>query len=149
MKRKIRTELIYSKLKELNNSIFFIEEFLPADVKDLEDRGARNKLYKEVEFAIQLMIDICSVINSDVSKETPSDEDSIFISLKKENVISPTLTEKIQKMKGFRNLLVHRYGEIDNEEAYESISSGLKDFDLFVKEIEKFLEKHKTKKSKG
>jgi predicted nucleotidyltransferase len=44
----------------------------------------------------------------------------------------------------FRKILVHN-GEIENEIAYEEIKNGLKDFEEFEKEIEKFLEKVKTK----
>ena len=47
-------------------------------------------------------------------------------------------------MKGFRNILVHRYGEIDDDIAYEEIKNGLKDFEEFEKEIESFLEKLKS-----
>ena len=38
--------------------------------------------------------------------------------------------------------------EIDDESDYDNIVQGLKDFDLFVKEIEKFLQKHKIAKGK-
>jgi len=45
-------------------------------------------------------------------------------------------------MKGFRNILIHKYGEIDDEKAYENIKEGLKDFEKIIKEIEGFLEKN-------
>jgi uncharacterized protein YutE (UPF0331/DUF86 family) len=47
--------------------------------------------------------------------------------------------EKIKEMKSFRNILVHVYGEIEDEIAYEEIKNGLKDFEDFEKEIESFL----------
>ena len=46
-------------------------------------------------------------------------------------------------MKRFRNILVHKYGEIDDKQAFESIHEGLRDFELFINEIEKFLKKNK------
>lgn len=90
------------------------------------------------------MIDICSIIHSDIGKTTPSDEDSIIIGLQKEKVLSNNITNKILLMKGFRNLLVHRYEEIDNKLAYLNIKNGLADFNTFIKEIEIFLNKTKT-----
>ncbi len=36
--RKLRIEIINSKIRELRNSLSFIEEFLPDDEKQLEDR---------------------------------------------------------------------------------------------------------------
>jgi len=53
------------------------------------------------------------------------------------------MSEKIKSMKGFRNILVHRYGEIDDDLVYEEIKNGLKDFEEFEKKIESFLEKLK------
>jgi len=46
-------------------------------------------------------------------------------------------------MKSFRNILAHKYGEINDEQAFESIKEGLKDFEIFINEIEKFLKKNK------
>ena len=41
-------------------------------------------------------------------------------------------------MKGFRNILAHRYGKINDEQAYEDVKDGLKDFELIINEIEEF-----------
>ena len=48
-------------------------------------------------------------------------------------------------MRGFRNILVHRYGDINDEISYNNIKNGLKDFDAFIDEIETFLKKNKSK----
>ncbi len=42
-------------------------------------------------------------------------------------------------MKGFRNILVHRYGEIDDEKVFEILSERLADFEKFKEQILKFL----------
>lgn len=150
MKKELRIERIHSKLRELKDSLYYVKEFLPSDYNLLNNRKDKNALYKETEFAIQLMIDICSIIHSDIGKTTPSDEDSIIIGLQKEKVLSSNITNKILLMKGFRNLLVHRYEEIDDKLAYLNIKNGLADFNTFIKEIEIFLNKTKTpRNSKG
>ena len=139
---KIRKELVLSKLRMLKNSLYYVKEFLPSDFRFLEDRKDKNALYKEAEFAIQLVIDICAVINSDISKEMPSDEDSIINSLKKSKVLSDKIASVLHEMIGFRNILVHKYGDIDDRIAYESIKNGLKDFDIFILEVEGFLKRN-------
>lgn len=48
---------------------------------------------------------------------------------------------KLDEMKGFHNILVHRYGEIDDGKAYFSLQEELNDFSLFEKEIKSFLNK--------
>ena len=42
-------------------------------------------------------------------------------------------------MKGFRNIVVHRYGKIDDELAYSILIDHLGDFAHFKLEIENFL----------
>ncbi len=49
------------------------------------------------------------------------------------------MIELINEMKKFRNIFIHRYGEIDDELAYETIKEGLKDFEMIVKEVEEFI----------
>ncbi len=149
MTRPLRLDLIYSKVRELKDSLSYVEEYLPSEFRFLNSRKDKNALYKETEFAIQLMIDICSIINADIGRLTPSDEDSIIDSVVKEKVLSERLGKVLHEMKGFRNVLVHKYDTIDDSKAYESIYSGLKDFDIFIIEIEKFLEKHKKRNEKS
>jgi len=48
--------------------------------------------------------------------------------------------EKLKAMKGFRNILVHRYGRIDDNLAYEILNENLRDFYPFMEEIENLLE---------
>ena len=38
-------------------------------------------------------------------------------------------------MKGFRNILVHKYGVVDDELVFEMLSEKLGDFELIIKEI--------------
>ena len=139
----MRTELLYSKLKELENSLFYIKEFIPSDFEYLKTRKDKNALYKEVEYSIQLIIDICAIINSDIVKKTPLDEEGIIDSLKDKKIISKEVSESVKGMKRFRNVLVHKYDDIDDKIAYESIKRGLKDINAFINEIGKFLEKMK------
>ena len=137
----MRKELLFSKLKEIKNSVHYVKEFLPSDSKYLQNRKDKNALYKEVEYVIQLMLDVCAIVNTDIIKESPNDEDGIIESLMKKNIISNNLSKRIHEMKRFRNVLVHKYGDVDDKMAYESIKNGTKDIDLFIEEFEKFLKK--------
>jgi len=42
-------------------------------------------------------------------------------------------------MARFRNLLVHRYGKIDDERIWTILQEDLKDFELFISKIERFI----------
>lgn len=150
-KRKIKPEVIKSKVEKIKDSLIFIEENLPANVKQLkESKLIKNALYKEIEFAIELVLDICSLINSGLRLGMPETEENILDNLETKKVFDTSLIKLIREMKKFRNFLVHKYGDIDDAKAYRDIKEGLKDFELIVKEIEKFLGKQgKVRKEVG
>jgi len=51
-------------------------------------------------------------------------------------------------MKGFRNIIVHRYGRIDDLLAYKILTENLQDFGEFMESIDQFLEENSAKTKK-
>lgn len=95
----------------------------------------RDGIYKNIEFAIQNILDICALMAKDEDLGVPGSDDDILAELQNAAMISEDTIEVIRKMKGFRNILVHRYGALDDEIAYDDIRTGLKDFSLIFEEI--------------
>lgn len=91
---------------------------------------------------IENILDICAIINSDLRFGSPVDEDDIVTSLVKNKMISKDTAETIKQLKGFRNIIVHRYGTIDDKLAFELISNNLEDFDKIIGCIKKIIEKY-------
>ncbi len=145
--REIKSDIIKSKVEKIKDSLIFIEETLPDSAKKLtESRLIQNAVYKEVEFVIEQILDICSLINAGLRLGMPETEESVLNNLRIKKVFSETMIELITEMKRFRNILVHKYGDIDDARAYEDIKEGLKDLELIIKEVEEFLKKHKGRK---
>jgi uncharacterized protein YutE (UPF0331/DUF86 family) len=142
----MREEIIRIKLKEIKDSLETVKTHLPQTLEEFLGLGLiKNGIYKSIEFMIENVLDICKIINTDLNLGLPKKDVDIIENLVKHKIVSKELGEKIKGMKSFRNILVHRYGEIDDEIAYEEIKNGLKDFDDFEKEIEKFLKSRKMK----
>ena len=99
----------------------------------------KDGIYKKVEFAIESVLDICNIINSDLDLGTPETEESVLDNLEKNKIFDKKVVGLIREMKGFRNILAHRYGRINDELAFENIKEGLKDFDLIIREVERVL----------
>ena len=74
--------------------------------------------------------------------DVPSDEDDLFKKLENKKIITKKLSIILKEMKGFRNILVHRYGETDDEKVFEILSEKLEDFETFKEEILRFLKKN-------
>lgn len=136
----MRTDLIKSKLKEIDESINLVRENLPQNYDDFLKMGLKKDgIYKRIEAAIQEIISICSIINADLELGIPANKEDIIIYLVEENIITEELGKKIKELKGFRNFLVHRYGKIEDRIAFNDIKKGLDDFIHFKKEIKTLL----------
>src|SRR3989344_4477953 len=145
-KRALRFEHIEKKISDVMDSLDIIEENLPNNSEDFVSSGLiKEGMYKKIEFAIESIIDICNMINSDMRYGIPETEDSIIDNMKIHGVLSGKTIDLIKEMKKFRNILVHKYGNIDDKKAFTNIKSGLKDFEIIITEIENFLEKQKEK----
>ncbi|RLG55824.1 MAG: DUF86 domain-containing protein [Candidatus Hydrothermarchaeota archaeon] len=137
----MRKRIIRTKMKEIEESIRLVEEHLPESFEEFSNLGlVKDGIYKRVEFAIENVFDICAIINADLNLGIPSSDEDILENLMKNNILSMKMKEKLKMMKGFRNILVHRYGKIDDKLAFRILKENLGDFYEFMREIEEFLE---------
>ncbi len=137
----MRIVLIKHKLKSIKENIDLVKENIPDNLEEFKKLGLiKDGIYKRIEVSIQEIINICSIINSDLKIGIPSNRDEIISALEDKEVLSKELGRKIRELKGFRNFLVHRYGKIQDEIAYVDIKEGFDDFTLFNDEILKFLD---------
>lgn len=135
-----RRIIILDKMKDIEYSVNLVKENLPSSLEDFRNLGlVKDGIMKRMEFIIQNVIDICAVISSDMKLEKPHSEDDIIENLGKANVLNSNLVKKIREMKGLRNILVHRYGKINDDEVYESVNNDLDDVEEFLGVTRKLL----------
>lgn len=91
---------------------------------------------------------ICSHVSAKKFFKSPSSFPECFKILYNSNVINEELSERLGKMARFRNILVHRYWEIEDKKILEYARNNLEDFDRFLESIIDYLgiEKHLEKK---
>lgn len=63
----------------------------------------------------------------------------MFATLGREGVLEPGLAESLQEMAKFRNLLVHRYAEVDNARVLKIVKHNLSDVREFERQIQKLI----------
>ena len=143
MKQKeLRKELILSKLSRVEDNLNFIEDNFPETYSGFSNsRILRDATYKEIESSIEFILDVCHVINRDLRLGIPESDDGALDNLEKNKVFSKKFVDLIRVMKRFRNILVHKYGELDDKKAFNSIKNGLEDFNFLIKEIKELLKK--------
>ena len=71
----------------------------------------------------------------------PENEENIFDMLIEKNVMSSKLGEKLKDMKGFRNILIHRYGHVDDNIVYHNLGRCMNDFYDFENAVKLYLKK--------
>lgn len=117
-----------------------LEELLPVDEEEyFKDIKTKRACEKTLELAIETVISIINIIVSSQKLIYPESEDSLINALENKKILSGTMAKKIRDMKGFRNILIHKYGELDNRLVYKFLTEDLGDFILFEKEIKKYL----------
>jgi uncharacterized protein YutE (UPF0331/DUF86 family) len=82
---------------------------------------------------------ICSHVLAKKFFKSSSSFPECFENLYNSKVISKALSEKLRKMARFRNILVHRYWEIEDKKILEYARDNLEDFDRFLESIIDYL----------
>jgi uncharacterized protein YutE (UPF0331/DUF86 family) len=82
---------------------------------------------------------ICSHVLAKKFFKSPSSFPDCFENLYSSKVIKKELSEKLRKMARFRNILVHRYWEIEDKKILEYARNNLEDFDQFLESIIDYL----------
>lgn len=101
----------------------------------LDDIDVQDIILFNIQLAVQNCIDIAAHIISTEDMGIPGSTNEMFYLLEKNNYIKNLLTEKMVKAAGFRNLIVHEYGKLDLERAYNISQNDINDLDEFLKEI--------------
>lgn len=136
--KKLDKEKIISKIDELDGYLEEIDKIKPADFSEYRIIEKKRSIERLLQISIETVIDICNIINSNLKLGIPSDEDSLFEQLFENKILSEKTTNKLKGIKGFRNILVHKYGKVEDEKVFENLEN-LGDFEKFKEEILKLL----------
>lgn len=136
-------ERIFAKLDEMTGYIEELKEMLPEEEEYFQNLIKRRACEKTIEVAIESLIDVSAMVVSAQRFGLPANEESIMDMLVEKKVLSKELGERLKDMKGFRNILIHRYAHVDDAIVYQNLTDYLDDFYKFREAIESYLEKQK------
>lgn len=107
-------ERILSKIAELEGYLEELRIILPKDFEEFQKIEKKRACEHLLQIAIEAVIDICYLLVRDLRLGLPSDEEDIFDKVEKAGIIQGELQRTLRKMRGFRNILVHEYGHVDD-----------------------------------
>lgn len=108
------------RLKRYRDKINFIID----NIKDLpikpnnvfEKRG----IFYSIQTAIESVIDLVAMLVKDLGIQVKEDETNINEIIEKRN-LNPELGKKLRKANGLRNILVHRYNNVEDQIILDSV----------------------------
>ena len=139
----VNLNLVNKKLKELEKYIKNLQKHEGADKADLENNMDKMwAIERGLQLSIQVILDLGNHIISDegISVDNYSE---IFTELAKLDIIPEDYAARIKGMAGFRNILVHKYAEVDLDIILEVLNNNLDDFKKFATYIRNYINQQK------
>jgi uncharacterized protein YutE (UPF0331/DUF86 family) len=129
---KLNEQLIRTRCSEIGESLHRLRQMrtMPASefsaTKDAQDIAAYRLLV-----AIEAALSICFHLVAKKAKRAPDTYAECFAAMAEEGLIPQEMAAKLQHMARFRNMLIHRYWNIDPLRLHEIISDDIDDLDEF------------------
>jgi len=134
---------IGDKINELETYLEELESILPENLEEykrsIEKRAACERYLEKI---VEALIELGFLIAKRERFPLP-EGNLIFELLLEKEIIQKELFIKMKNAKGMRNIIAHKYGEVDDEMVFESITQELiSDADSFLEILKKYLEKN-------
>ncbi len=133
---------ILEKARYVEESIEILANKRALDEADYNsDREQRAIVEREFQTAIEACLDIAGVVIRTSATGMPETYADRFAVLADIGVLSEETATRMQRAAGFRNILVHQYGdEIDNTKVYEHLQTELVWLVRYLREVKDWLE---------
>ncbi len=128
-------ERVLARLDQMDGYLRELREIAPRNFEEYRRVEKRRACERLLQIAIEAVIDVCGLMVIGLRLGLPGEEDDFFEKLEEAGVISRSMKQRLREMKGFRNLLVHEYGRVDDRIVYEMMQTKLGDFEEFKSTI--------------
>ena len=143
--------LIEKKLKKIET---FLKEIESAKAPDNFQAFSENIVFKRfternIELAIEQMIDICKHFVSGLDLKEPETYAECFEILGEAKVLPVETVDIFRTMVKYRNLLIHAYDGVDDTITFGIYKKRLGDFRIFIKAVREYICQEKIQNLNG
>lgn len=131
---------IVSKLDDLKKYAKLLKEYgshAKAELK--KDPMLRGAVERYMQLSIEIVIEAGEMIISSEGMRKPDTYRDVILILGEGGVLTKRFAAKLAPAAGFRNILIHRYGEVNLDELYAHMKGDLRDFDEFARQVSAYL----------
>ncbi len=140
MYKDVNIEKIKVLEKDIIDTLIELKTILSMEEKDfIKDKKSIYSLRYILIEIVESMASICNHIITRVKGEIPQGYPDCFEKLRENKIITIELSENLKKISKLRNILIHKYWQIDDLKVFNSAKKNFDDFEKFLKEINKFL----------
>ncbi len=132
----IDKDVILNKANKVDHHLSRIKEKRVISLEGfLADLDWQESILFNLQMAVQNCIDIAAHIISEEELGIAGSTNEMFYMLQENGYLSPELTENMVAAVGFRNLVVHEYGNIELRQVYQIAHQDIDDMEGFLKAI--------------
>ncbi|MBI3493668.1 MAG: DUF86 domain-containing protein [Acidobacteria bacterium] len=129
-------DVVRSRCAEIEEAVARLEQLaaLPRD-QFLADRDSQDIACYRLLVGIEAALTLCYHVTTRRLRKAPDDYAACFAILCEAGLVAPDLSERLQQMARFRNLLVHLYWKLDYGRVYDIMQGDIGDLRRFASAI--------------
>ena len=133
--------VVLNKVESIERCVKRIDEIYGGDIKRLNDYLYQDAIVLNIQRACQQSIDLSMYLCSKLAFGIPKSSRDSFAILKENGILTEKTSNLMEKMVGFRNIVIHEYQSVELEVIKFIVEKGVSDFLSYTKEILLYMEK--------
>lgn len=136
----LNIDLIQARFEDIGQSLERLEEMrgMPRD-RFLADQDMLDVACYRLLVAIEAALQICFHVSAQRLQRAPEAYAECFALLGEDGILPSELSQNLQQMARFRNMLVHVYWQVDYDRVYDVLQAHLGDLRAFVRAVGELL----------
>lgn len=138
-------DVIVDKLRYINRYTDDLKQIRGMSKEDyVEDMVTQRAVERTLMNLVQACIDLAQHIRSAEDLSPTGTAKQEMQALGNADIISRETQEKMEEAIGFRNILAHRYGDIDHEVVFDVLHNDLRWFEQFQQELARWFQQFQS-----
>ncbi|MBS3065475.1 DUF86 domain-containing protein [Candidatus Pacearchaeota archaeon] len=105
---------------------------------DLKTKAACERYFEKI---IEACVDLAFLVIKRRDLEVPENEESSFVILADNQILPDKLSKQLIDFKGMRNILAHKYGKVDDNKVYLTLSEEIeRDVREYINKVKNYSE---------
>lgn len=139
----VDADIVVDKLRHINEYTNDLKQMRGMSMEDyVEDTVTQRAVERTFMNLIQSCIDLAQHVRSEEALSPSGTSKKEIEALGNADIVSNDTQEKMEEAVGFRNILAHRYGDVNHDVVYEVLHNDLYWFERFQTEVAQWFQQY-------